>query len=151
MYFQTSSGLYLTGPPSMQDTKSIEELESDYWKDRDFPTGLIESCYQFRKIPIKDLSIGQLRTLISQNIGLKFILPKAFALLNTNILVEAELYPGDLLNAVLNVERAAWENNLKLKDDFKTLLKDQKPRFDKENQDNQFRQLLKQIDKFMNQ
>ena len=49
---------------------SIEELEKDKWKEPDFfPTDLVEKCFKYRKIPVKDLTTEQLRTLIGQNMG----------------------------------------------------------------------------------
>lgn len=42
--------------------KSIEQLENDYWKDEiDFPSNLVINCHKYRKIPIKELTIEQLR------------------------------------------------------------------------------------------
>lgn len=57
----------------MAQTQSIEQLENDFWKETDFPTGLVERCYRYRKIPIGDLTLAQLRTLIGQQIGLKYL------------------------------------------------------------------------------
>lgn len=59
----------------MAKTQSIEQLENDFWKESDFPTGLVERCYQYRKIPIGDLTPAQLRMLIGQQIGLKYLIP----------------------------------------------------------------------------
>jgi hypothetical protein len=47
-------------------TKSIEQLENDYWKDIEFPTGLVGRCYRYRRIPIGNLIVGQIRTLITE-------------------------------------------------------------------------------------
>lgn len=56
----------------MAETQSIEQLENDFCRETDFPTGLVERCYPYRKIPIGNLTPAQLRTLIGQQIGLKY-------------------------------------------------------------------------------
>lgn len=92
-------------------TKSIEQLENDYWQDIAFPTGLVERCYLYRRIPIGNLTAGQIRTLIGQQIGVKFLIPLALEMLKKDILMEAELYEGDLLEAVLKIKKPFWEQN----------------------------------------
>ncbi len=129
----------------MQERKSIEQLENDYWADFDFPTALVERCHKYRKIPIKNLTIEQIRTLISQNIGLEFLLPKALDVLKLNILAEGEYYPGDLLSAVLTTKE--W-NDEPLREQFKVLLR-QEREYVQGNTVNKHRQLSKQIDKFL--
>ena len=93
----------------MISSKSIEQLENDYWKDIEFPTGLVERCYRYRRIPIGNLTPGQIRTLISQQIGLKFLMPLALEMLRKDVLFDAELYEGDLLSAVLTVDISFWK------------------------------------------
>ena len=93
----------------MKSTHSIEQLEGDYWKDLDFPTGLVERCHRYRKIPIGDLTPGQIRTLIGQQIGLKFLMPLALEILKKDLLIDAELYEGDLLDVVLKADISFWK------------------------------------------
>src|SRR5262245_9292030 len=92
----------------MQLSKSIEQLENNYWADIDFPTHLVEKCHRFRKIPIKNLTPEQILTLISQDIGTKILLPLALDLLQADILTDVEFYPGDLLSSVLSLPKKAW-------------------------------------------
>ena len=100
-------------------TKSIEQLEKSIWPDTTFPTRLVERCHHYRRIPIKDLSIEQLRTLIGQNIGLPYIIPLALDILTENMLAEGGLYEGDLLNAVLTSDKTFWDTNKSLSQSFK--------------------------------
>lgn len=93
----------------MISTKSLEQLENDYWEDIAFPTGLVERCYRYRRIPIGNLTPGQIRTLISQQIGLKFLMPLALEMLRKDVLIDAELYEGDLLEAVVRVGQSFRE------------------------------------------
>lgn len=132
----------------MAQTQSIEQLENDFWKETDFPTGLVERCYRYRKIPIGDLSPEQLRTLIGQQIGLKYLIPLALAILRQNILVEAELYEGDLLSAVLTADDSFWKQYPATRLEVQQLLLNQKQFIERRNETNQFRQLLKKINAF---
>ncbi|MEK6482619.1 contact-dependent growth inhibition system immunity protein [Catalinimonas sp. 4WD22] len=93
-------------------TKSIEELENDYWKDlKEFPTGLVKRCYEYRKIPLRQLTTEQIRTLISQQIGLKFLIGMAMEKLGQNVLEEGDLYKGDLLETVSKVPSELWDKH----------------------------------------
>lgn len=97
---------------SFDTTLSVEQLEKDKWKEPEsYPTGLVEKCFKYRKIPVKDLSVEHLRTLVGQNIGLKYLIPIAVERLKENILAEGDLYPGDLLSAVITTEIAYWKTN----------------------------------------
>ena len=90
-------------------TKSIEQLENDYWNEEvEFPSNLVINCHKYRKIPIKDLTVEQLRLLISQKIGIKYLTEIAIEKLELNILAEGDLYEGDLLEAVLSLPTDFW-------------------------------------------
>ena len=92
--------------------KSIKQLEKDYSTDpSEFPTGLVENCYKYRKIPIEDLNIEQLRLLISQNIGIEYIIGIVLKTLERNVIAEGDLYEGDLLNAVSKIPSEFWNEN----------------------------------------
>lgn len=92
---------------------SLEELENEYWKNLEYyPTKLVERCFKFRKIPLKDLTIEEIRTLIGQQIGLDFLLPIAYEHLEKNILSEGDFYEGDLLESVLRTNKDYWLSHL---------------------------------------
>jgi hypothetical protein len=109
-------------PPLMDETKSIEQLENDYWANIDFPTPLVEKCYKYRKIPISDLSVEQVRLLLGQKIGVKFLLDRAVKFLQEDILSEGDFFPGDLLVSVLRLDQENWKDNADLQSDFGRLL-----------------------------
>lgn len=89
---------------------TLEQLEKDYWPaETSFPTPLVEKCYRLRKVPVGDLEPDDLRVLITQQIGLRFLVPLAIQLLENDPMMEAEYYPGDLLEAVIDVKSAYWE------------------------------------------
>jgi len=91
------------------NSKSIEQLENDYWNGEiEFPSNLVINCHKYRKIPIKDLTIEQLRLLISQKIGIDYLTVVAIEKLEQNILAEGDIYEGDLLDAVSRIPTEFW-------------------------------------------
>ena len=108
---------------SQINSKSIKQLENDYSKEpTEFPTGLVENCYKYRKIPVKDLTIEQLRLLISQQIGTKYLIGVALEKLGRNILAEGDFYEGDLLVAVSGLPIDFWTENQTEFQSFKNLV-----------------------------
>ena len=104
--------------------KSLEELENSIWRETDFPTALVEKCFYARKKKLKDLDIGEVRLLITQKIGLKYIIPLAISFLKKDVLIDAGFYEGDLLLAVLTIPESFWSDNSNFKDEFLKLLSD---------------------------
>jgi hypothetical protein len=89
--------------------KSIEQLESDYWNEEiEFPSNLVINCHKYRKIPIEDLTVEQLRLLISQQIGTEYLIGVALEKLERNILTEGDFYEGDLLISVSGLPTEFW-------------------------------------------
>ncbi|WP_435139283.1 contact-dependent growth inhibition system immunity protein [Formosa sp. A9] len=94
------------------ETKSIEQLEKDIWKNpSEFPTDMVEKCYRYRKISIAELTNEQIRLLISQKIGIEYLIGIALEKLERNILTECDFYEGDLLVAVSNLPTEFWNTN----------------------------------------
>jgi len=94
------------------ETKSIEQLEKDVWKSpSEFPTDMIEKCYRYRKISIAELTNQQIRLLISQKIGVDYLIGIALEKLERNILTECDFYEGDLLIAVSSLPTKFWNKN----------------------------------------
>lgn len=92
--------------------KSIEQLENDYWTEPvEFTSGVVVNCHKYRKIPISELTIEQLRLLISQQIGLKHIIELGISELDKNILAEGDFYEGDLLIATSTLPTEFWNDN----------------------------------------
>jgi len=91
------------------ETKSIEQLEKDYWKEpSEFPTDMVKKCHQYRKISIAELTNEQIRLLISQQIGTEYLIGVALKKLERNILTEGDFYEGDLLVAVSGLPTEFW-------------------------------------------
>lgn len=106
------------------ETKSIEQLEKDIWKiPSEFPTDLVEKCYRYRKISISKLTDEQIRLLISQKIGIEYLIGIALEKLERNILTECDFYAGDLLIAVSSIPTEFWNENQTHFRTFKNLMK----------------------------
>jgi len=94
--------------------KTLEQLENDRWGILDDASHLITTCHRLRQIPLKELSIENLRIMIGQNISLDILIPMAIAELGKNILAEGDFYPGDLLENVLRSDPSFWKQNPKV-------------------------------------
>jgi hypothetical protein len=108
--------------PAFNRNKSLEQLEKNFRADGYFPTPLVEKVFKYRKIPVGDLSIEQLRLLIGQNDGLTYLIPLAIEKLKENIFAEGDLYEGDLFAAVLTSDASFWKQNPTLKQGVEELL-----------------------------
>jgi|SRR5688572_17914263 len=133
----------------IDETKTLEQLENDIWIGSDFPTGLVEKCYRYRKIPIKDLTIEQLRLLIGQNFGLPFLIPKAIKYLEKDLFAEGNLYPGDLLNSVLSVKEDFWKTNKEARRILEELLRKGLITIETHEEPKYFRQLKRKMLAFL--
>ncbi|MCM4174268.1 hypothetical protein DHD32_22640 [Arenibacter sp. TNZ] len=105
------------------ETKSIEQLEKDVWKNPfEFLTDLVEKCYRYRKISIAELTDKQIRLLISQKIGIEHLIGIALEKLERNILTECDFYEGDLLIAVSSLPSEFWNENQTELLNFRTIM-----------------------------
>ena len=73
---------------------------------------LLKTCRNLIKKPIIEFTIEDLRILISQSIGLNYLIQIAIEKLETNILSEGDFYEGDLLKSVLTSDENYWKVNL---------------------------------------
>ena len=65
---------------NIQD-KSIEELENDFREDSDFGSYVVQTSQRARKKPLSQLSKEEVRLLIGQKIGLRYLIPVALSIL----------------------------------------------------------------------
>jgi hypothetical protein len=95
--------------------RSLNELEPPDWgtAPRD-ASGLVRAVYAARQKPIEALTIEDLRVLIGQTESLNRLIPIAISKLRENPLCEGDMYPGDLLNAVLGVDPHFWHGHVDL-------------------------------------
>ena len=129
------------------ETKSIEQLEKDIWKNpSEFPTDLVEKCYRYRKISIAELTNEQIRLLISQKIGIEYLIGIALEKLERNILTEGEFYKGDLLVAVSSLPTEFWNENQSEFLNFKNLVERNSELIKNELGENKFDKLINRIE-----
>lgn len=93
------------------NSKTLEALEKDYWNDPGICSNLVLTCHKLRKIQLKEFDAENLRIMIGQQIGLKFLIPLALEKLGENIMAMGDFYEGDLLAAVLSVKADYWKAN----------------------------------------
>ncbi|MFM5981241.1 MAG: contact-dependent growth inhibition system immunity protein [Sphaerospermopsis kisseleviana] len=110
----------------MNQQKSLEQLEANYWGEspEDAPR-LVKECYKLRKKPIHALDTEEIRILISQEIGLNYVMPLAIKSLEKDILVAGDFYPGDLLLALLRIDSKTWGNHELLRQELKKIINNQ--------------------------
>jgi len=91
--------------------RTLEQLDGEEWPEPNATdTGLVRECHRLRRVPVGDLTINDLRELIGQRIGIEWLVPLALGHLDQDPLA-GELYPGDLLNAVLRCDQVYWDEN----------------------------------------
>lgn len=89
--------------------------------------------------------------MITQNISLVYLIPLAIEKLQVNILSEGDLYPGDLLECVLNSSPEYWRNHGRSYRMMYEMVKDYKSKiYENENIDGEIKNdLIKAINNFL--
>lgn len=95
--------IYDVSPDKMiiDRAKTLQEIEGADWGEPAFDSHLVTTCHRLRKKPIKDFTVGDVRIMVGQCIGLNVLVPLALELLELDPFAEGDFYPGDLLNAVI--------------------------------------------------
>ncbi len=94
---------------------TIEELEGDRWPEPDFDSHLVRECNRLRKLQLRLFTVENLRIMLGQDIGSRYLVPIALEHLEADPLVAGDFYPGDLLCAVLSLPREFWSANSELR------------------------------------
>lgn len=93
-------------------SKSLEQLENDYWDEPAYDSYVATTCHYMRKKPLNDVTVEELRLAIGQGFSLNYLMPVAIGLLKRNILAMGDLYEGDLLADVISGSTFDyWRNN----------------------------------------
>ncbi len=90
---------------------SLDDIEGKMDNVSELHSGMIENCHLARTKKLKDLDTKDLRVLINQRMGLTYTIPLALNILEENPLVMADLYRGDLLYSILNIDEASLTDN----------------------------------------
>lgn len=73
--------------------------------------GVIHRAHELRRKPLDTLTVEELRTLITAEVGLPHVVPLAIRHLQDNPLAEGAYYAGDLLEALLRVDAQYWREH----------------------------------------
>lgn len=95
----------------IDESKTLEELEGKVWSEPEFDSALVLTCHRLRKKPVGKFTVEDLRVMISQEIGLEFLIPLALEVLKTDPLAAGDYYPGDLLHAIVTLPRDFWSDH----------------------------------------
>lgn len=96
----------------MNRSRTIEQLEGHPWPEPPADCApVVLRCSALRRVPIDQLATADLRVLLGQEVGTRFVLELALEALERDPLVESEYYPGDLLSNVLALRAEAWAGN----------------------------------------
>ena len=133
-------------------SRTIEQLEASPWPDphSDAPPH-VHRCHSLRRVPIESLTAGDLRTLITQEIGLKYLMPTALCKLKVDPMLESEYYPGDLLCAAMGVSANYWQMATNELAELKQYAEQALSLIAASSDPEHFRQVAKAIAKFLKQ
>ena len=95
----------------MDRSKTLEQLDGEDWGEPGYNSGLVTRVLSLRKKPLNEFTAGDLRIIIGQKFNLEELMPLAIEQLQNDILIEADLYPGDLLKSVLSAGGDYWQKH----------------------------------------
>lgn len=89
--------------------RTLDEVDGPPWPPPPSPTtGLVTKVHALRRRRLGDLAPADLRTLITQQVGLPYVLPLAVRLLLEEPMLDSYFHPGDLLLAVMGRPAPDW-------------------------------------------
>lgn len=92
-------------------SKSIEDLDAVAWPAPAFDSYVARTSFALRGKPLSCLTDEDLRVGLEQQIGLDYLVSITLERLHSDPLIEARLYPGDLLDSLLNLPATFWDRN----------------------------------------
>jgi hypothetical protein len=95
---------------SLRD-RSLEELDAFPSADLEGDSYLISEVRRLLAVPLRQLRIEDLRLLIGQSVGLKYLVPMALDHVVDHPLAAGDFYPGDLLKNVMDVPETFWNEH----------------------------------------
>jgi len=125
------------------EDKTLEELDAENWAEPDYPSYLVTTCHRLRRVPLGNFVTEDLRIMIGQQIGLKYLLPLALDRLEEDPFAEGDFYPGDLLRSVLGVNLAFWQGHPDLRQRMDAIIVRAKPQIAARVEDNEIQATLK--------
>ena len=99
-------------PQPVDLTQSLEQLEGQRWPEPpEDTTSLVRAVHELRRRPVGDLRPDELARLITQDVGLPWLLPLAVRILRDTApsQIAGGWYDDDLLYAVVTRKPPVWE------------------------------------------
>lgn len=90
---------------------TLQELEGTTLGEPEFGSRLVTRVHHLYKQPLATFTVEDLRLMIGQGVGLPFLVPLAVEMLEENPLAGGDYYHGDLLVAVLRVDKEFWKKH----------------------------------------
>jgi CDI immunity proteins len=91
--------------------KTILELEKKQLTEDVFGSHLTVKINELLQKPLNTFTVEDLRLVIGQQLGLKYLITLVIEILKTNLFAEGDFYEGDLLQSVLNIESRFWSDD----------------------------------------
>lgn len=88
--------------------KSLQQLDGQDWGEPAYDSHLVTECHRLRRVRLSGFSVEDLRIMIGQSIGLRYLVPLALEQLRRKPLAAGDYYAGDLLAAVLRADPNFW-------------------------------------------
>ncbi|MET7321589.1 contact-dependent growth inhibition system immunity protein [Streptomyces sp. NPDC005549] len=110
-------------PQPVDPAQSLEQLEGQRWPDPpQDATSLVKAVHELRRRPVGDLRPDELARLITQDVGLPWLLPLAVRILRDTAPAQTAggWYDDDLLYAVVTRKPQVWEQFPDLARELKT-------------------------------
>ena len=104
-------------------SRTLQDLEGHDWGEPTYDSHLVTECHRLRRVPLADFTIEDLRIMIGQNIGPRYLVPLALERLEENPWVSGDCYSGDLLMAVLGLPYEFWESHPDLMRDLTGIIR----------------------------
>ena len=89
---------------------------------------VLRTAARAMRLPLEALSPEEIRLLIGQKVGLRYLLPLAIEILRKNPLKQASMFPGDLLAVCKRLQPADWNENPAELRAFQDVLKAAEPK-----------------------
>ena len=93
---------------------SIEELEGERWPEPELDSHVVLECHRLRKLQLRLFTVENLRLMLGQDIGSRYLVPIALEHLEADPFVAGDFYPGDLLCSMLSLPHAFWTEHPEL-------------------------------------
>ena len=94
---------------------TLEELEGERWGPPNFSSHLVSECHRLRKVQLRLFTIENLRIMLGQDVGSRYLVPIALEHLESDPFVSGDFYAGDLLCNVLSLPSTFWAANPQLR------------------------------------